>query len=378
MLLIRGNPSLVTTSFAVMEAEKAAERDWSSLAPELLNLIAKNLSEISDFIRFRAVCTPWRLSTPITDLPPQFPWILEKRGYYFEPHMHFYSTTSSKMYAFHDPKYLRQRVFGSSQGYMLSEFCDPTTIRAFTSPYTVHTYQISLFNPLNNHKITLPACDLGLYSYSYWIGPQQYQIGEYVVRGGYFNHRGYQLAFCRLGQDNWFKFNSENYCDGCPDFGFFHIKSMLFRVDDDTGVTYVFDLTTGNLAYVLPQVEDPIGNYYIVDASGHILIVFQCFGASDDSHDFWFHVYQLDFSGGSSPHWVKVNNIGNQALFIDLDGGIALEASDFAGINANCIYYIEQSWVKRIDIETGDQELLQCPFEEPERWFVPNLGHLQS
>ncbi|KAJ3708542.1 hypothetical protein LUZ61_012247 [Rhynchospora tenuis] len=59
-----------------MEAKEDQLRDWSSLLPEILNLIAKNLSEISDFVRFRAVCKAWRFSTPITDQPLQFPWIV--------------------------------------------------------------------------------------------------------------------------------------------------------------------------------------------------------------------------------------------------------------------------------------------------------------
>ncbi|KAJ1692816.1 hypothetical protein LUZ63_009514 [Rhynchospora breviuscula] len=350
-----------------MEANNAAERDWSSLAPELLNLIAKKLTEVFDFVRFRAVCTAWRFSTPITCRSPQFPWILDKRGHPYEPHMLFYSITSSKMYTIHAPQFSGRRLLGTSQGYMLTDLCDHASSQT--------TRQLSLLNPLNNHEILLPASDFCLDAY--WIGPQQYQIGEYVVCFAYAGDGCHRSAFCCLGQDKWCEFESDD--DGF--FQCFHIKSMFFRLEEDTGVTEVTDLTTSTLAYVLPPFEDyKVGaNYYAVDALGDILIVFQHFDSSDDSSDDWFTVHRLDLSGGSSPRWVKVNNIGNKALFIDQDSGFALEANEFSRVKANCIYLINTyCLVKRIDIETGEQELLHCPFEESPRWFVPNLEQLQA
>ncbi|KAJ4804177.1 F-box protein skip23 [Rhynchospora pubera] len=345
-----------------MEAKKAEERDWSSLVPELLNLIARYLTEISDFVRFRAVCTAWRFSTPITSRSPQFPWIVDKRDYPYEPHMLFYSITSSKTYTIHAPKFFGRRLFGTSQGYMLTDFWNRDTSQRF--------HQLSLLNPLNNHEIPLLASDFCLNAN--WVGPQQYHIGEYVVCLAYAGG-GYHKS---VGQDKRRELESD-------DNGFFlcfHMKGMFFKVEGYTGVTKVTDLTTGNLAYVVPPFEDyKVGaDYYPVEALGDILVVFQHFDSSDDSSDDWFNVHRLDLSGSSSPRWVKVNNIGNQALFIERGSGFALEANDFSGVKANCIYLTSTyGLVKRIDIETGEQELFDCPFEVP-RWFVPNLEQLQA
>ncbi|KAJ1692814.1 hypothetical protein LUZ63_009512 [Rhynchospora breviuscula] len=351
-----------------METKEAVQRDWSSLLPELLNFIAKNLSEISDFVRFRAVCKTWRFSTPITDFPPKFPWILDKRQYPYEPHMHFYSTTSSKVYTIHASKSLGKRFIGSSQGYVL--ICDNPKTKNQNS-------QFSLLNPLNNHEFPLPPCDFGLYSDFFPICSQQYQIGENVV----FIDLGfpvYKLLFFCLGQDqdNWCEFKSGYDVD----FRFFHLKSMLFTVKEYTGVIEVTDFTTGTPIYVIPPVENFVEatNYYLIDASGDILMVFQHSDSSQELYDDLFDVYRLNFSRNSSPCWVKVNNIGNQALFIDSYGSFALEANDFAGVKANYIYYIElYSWVKMIDIKTGNWEL-QCPLKKPECWFVPKLQLLQA
>ncbi|XP_078153685.1 uncharacterized protein LOC144548845 [Carex rostrata] len=55
------------------------ERNWSELPEDILHLFAKKLHDISDFIRFRAVCKRWQLSAPVTDPPLQLPWLLEHR-----------------------------------------------------------------------------------------------------------------------------------------------------------------------------------------------------------------------------------------------------------------------------------------------------------
>ncbi|KAJ1692815.1 hypothetical protein LUZ63_009513 [Rhynchospora breviuscula] len=332
-------------------AKKAVQRDWSSLPPELLNLIAKNISEISDFVRFRAVCTTWRFSISTMDFPPQFPWILEKRDYPYKKRMLFYSTTSSKMYTIHAPKYLDKRLFGSSQGYILSGLYSSR-----------HTCLISLLNPLNNHKIPLPALNFG--DDLHWIGSQIYQIGNYMVYFGYRSRKGSKIAFCCLGQDKWrvLKLDYDN-------IEWFLFNSMLLGVME-TGVTKVIDMATGTVAYVIPPIDDYDleVNQCLVDASGDILRVSR-------HHDYedWFEVHQLDLIGSGSPCWVKVNSIGNQALFIDKYGGFALGASDISGVKANCIYYINYYLVKKIDIQTGDEEVLHCPFKELDHWFLPNL-----
>ncbi|KAJ4804174.1 F-box family protein [Rhynchospora pubera] len=358
-------------------AKKHFERDWSTLAPELLNVIAKSLSEISDFVRFRAVCKTWRFSTPTTDLPPEFPWILGTHN--SEQHRLFYSVTTRKIYTILDPKYLGKRFLSSSQGYILCDLTDQ-------DPSCHNADKFSLLNPLNNHEILLPAWDLDLY-YHASIGAWQGKIGENVVCCKCLERRGhnYKLAFCCLGQDKW----CERDLDYDGYFRCFLLKSLVFMVEAGTGVTKVIDLFTGTLAYVIPPVEKYMQSmarkhflekfYYHVEVSGdNLLVILRCV-PSDCYSDVWFDVYKLDLGGSNSPCWVKVNNIGNQALFIDKHGCFPLEAGDFANVKANCIYCADffDSEIVMIDIETGDGEFLECPSIKIECWFVPNLQRLQ-
>jgi hypothetical protein len=66
------------TSILLQPTMEANGRDWADMLPELIPVIAKKVTEISDFIRLHAVCKTWRSLTTIVDLPPQFPWLLTK------------------------------------------------------------------------------------------------------------------------------------------------------------------------------------------------------------------------------------------------------------------------------------------------------------
>ncbi|KAJ4772603.1 F-box protein skip23 [Rhynchospora pubera] len=54
-------------------------RDWAHLPPEVVELISERVKSITDYVRFRAVCSPWRttaLPKPRQRLPPQLPWLM--------------------------------------------------------------------------------------------------------------------------------------------------------------------------------------------------------------------------------------------------------------------------------------------------------------
>ncbi|KAJ4787168.1 F-box SKIP23-like protein (DUF295) [Rhynchospora pubera] len=345
-----------------MQVKKALERDWSSLLPEVLNLIAKNLNEICDFVRFRAVCKGWRFSTPVTDLPPQFPWIIEGNinSHHSDSNLKFYSISFDKIYTIQSPKSVGKWFYCQSDGYMLAH------------PH-LKPSQVFLLNLLNNHKITLPAFDFD--GWKNWFLPSKNQTGVHAIC---YVSRSRQLISYHPGQDNWciLKLNSD--IATCK---LYYLNGMVFSVETQTGVTKVKDITTGNIAFI-PPINNLERGYleivfsYIVDASGIILRVMkhiQC-----DPNQVLFVVYQLDMDTTGSGCWVKVDNIGNQALFIDWNACIAVRANDFAGIKRNCIYFLRTFLygIDRIDIETGARKHFPCPLKGSGRWFVPSLQRL--
>ncbi|KAJ1702089.1 hypothetical protein LUZ63_001868 [Rhynchospora breviuscula] len=351
------------------ESNEAQEKDWVALPPDVLNLIAKLFNEITHFVRFRAVCPSWRSSTPVTDLAPQFPWILDNRKDPHDPNLSFYSVTFNKIYTINAPSSLNKTLSGHSDGYMFT--------------FSQRHQAVSLLNPLNNHHIPLPAYQL--VGNPQWIGPRETQMGEYVVCYGHSGHQSPKLVFCHPSQNYWRELElSSDYTD-CHHF---YLKGMLFSVERITGATKVTNIADGTLAYVIPPVEGhlaQVAEYLVEDSRGDILRVPRHNPRFINGLD----VYRLDVATKNGlPRWVKVNNIGNQALFIDKDGGFVLRASHLSGIKENCIYFLKKIYmgvhiepsygVERIDIETSAREHIPCPLKEPVSWLVPSLCHLSA
>ncbi|KAJ4787167.1 F-box domain-containing protein [Rhynchospora pubera] len=351
-----------------MVAKEALERDWSSLLPDVL--VARNLNEICDFVHFRAVCKVWRSSTPVTELPPQFPWIIEEHiNPYYESDseiIRFYSMHFDKIYTIHSSKLLgkSKALHRQSDGYVLA--------KCFPNPCF-----LSLLNLLNNHEMPLPAYNFG--GWTEWIQPWKNQMGVHAVCDGSGGCLRPILISCYSGQDNWCTLKLGSDYEHCK---LFFLNGMIFSIETHTGVTKVEDITTGTLAYVIPPIEGYLKYRagYIVNASGHILRVIQQNDQFSNPYE-QFNVYRLKINKSGSGCWVKVKNVGDQALFIDIYECMVLRANDFAGIKRNCIYFltcINQaqgapfSRVARIDIETDVREHFPCPLRA-ERWFVPSL-----
>ncbi|KAJ1688704.1 hypothetical protein LUZ63_012859 [Rhynchospora breviuscula] len=355
------------------------ERDWASLPPEVLNLFAKCLREIFDFVRFRAVCHAWRSSTPVADLPPQFPWILEKREDPRDPNLKFYSPPLDKTYTIPASRSLDKDIISGppSHGHMFTINAVPFGTRPM--PPRV----VSLLNPLTNHEIPLPACPYVPCNFS-WFRLLQNQTGEYVIVC--YVHPDSQhsvLAFCHLNHhNNWHKLELDS------DIRFwrhFYHKGMLFSVDRCTGVTKVTSTADGALAYVVPspiescsqEIEE---DTLVQDSLGNILRI--------TKYHCWYNIYRLDVrsKNNSSPCWVKISSIGNQAIFIDMEGGFVLRADESSGIKENTIYSLRSHsiprrvprtyWATWVDIQTGWPKRLPCPFKEPVSWLLPNLHRL--
>ncbi|KAJ4745319.1 F-box protein SKIP23 [Rhynchospora pubera] len=397
-----------------MKSNESQERDWSSLPPDVLNLIAKKIGEITGFVRFRAVCTSWCSSTPISDLPPQFPWIFTCHYSYKYPYVQkveIYSLTLRKTYTFHPPNSLVRQFFGPSEEYlyMLNDSCchrNAIGSRWFnlkavladistslltgsrfgkTRPYSSEdisshvTSYLSLFNPFNNRLFLLPAHDFG--QDPYYIGTWQNQMREYVICYANECCQNPKLISWHPGQDNWCEVNLGSGYANCNHF---YLKGMLFSVESGTRnrIIKVTDIGTGTLISVLPPIEG-CSHYiddYLVEVSGDIL---RDIRICDDEHpnplmSELFEVYRLDGNKNGLPCWVKVTSIGDHALFIDFNDALTIKANDAAMIKRNSIYYIRRITIldrtflydaQRMDIHTGAVEyLIRCSRDQLPHW----------
>ncbi|KAF3339435.1 F-box/kelch-repeat protein [Carex littledalei] len=352
---------------------KTIPENWTDLPPDLLHLILAKLSDISDicdYIRLRAVCKSWRCSISVSDLPPQFPWIM-KLGDNKESLLEFYSFASKKVYTMHAPNSSNKslglssmlvRQFGSDDLFSLV-LCKKSC--QFREGYC------SFLNPVNNSEVYLPVVhDPEPSSFRFcWSGPRSFHSENCVI----FSYGINRLAVCKSNGDKW------DCIGGDLGYEYAYLNGLLFTIEYwKSGFTRVIDIGTRQEAYVIPPQESTMrGIPFLVESSGEILLV--CYihtyireiknyswsnicseleihndNRRDEVHKFYIH--RLEFGNGEEkPCWVKVTSIGDQMLFIDFVArrAFSLKACEFPGFKGNSIYYIDtqDSKIYRYDME---------------------------
>ncbi|KAJ3684905.1 hypothetical protein LUZ61_014069 [Rhynchospora tenuis] len=129
-------------------------RDWANLPPEIVELISKKVKSITDYVRFRAVCSTWRAASlpNSSHLPPQLPWLMLP----YEPHPDrtdpdekddgirlLYDLWEGKMRRLHIPETIDMACCASYCGWLLL--------------VTVKGEEVFLLNPLTRARIQLPS-----------------------------------------------------------------------------------------------------------------------------------------------------------------------------------------------------------------------------
>ncbi|KAF3326838.1 F-box protein [Carex littledalei] len=302
--------------------------DWSDLPPELLHLISKKFYYISDLIHFRGVCKTWRASASVSHLPPQIPCFLTPP----DPgttNLHFHSLASGETHTVDVPICHDQTILGSSNGFL----------------FTCHSA-----NP-----------DLSSQSWT----PNRLS------------------AFWRPGEMKWTKINngSQRSC---------YNEGMYLTLLPISKILAVYDAAAKTLPDVVPPppgegpFSPPGALVYIVVSAGLVLRVLEHDDKYLPVHQCRFDIYRLDFGTGKEPpFWVKISNIGDQILFLNVFNGFSISASCFEGFKANSIYFLKEvdagaSYgsryvLSRYDIEAGTAEMLPFPFVTGGMWFMRSL-----
>ncbi|KAJ3687843.1 hypothetical protein LUZ61_017007 [Rhynchospora tenuis] len=123
-------------------------RDWAYLPPEVVELISEKVKSINDYVRFCAVCSPWRSASlqKLPHLPLQLPWLMLP----FEPCPDekddgirlLYDMWESKMRMLYLPETIGVMCFASYRGWLLL--------------VSIKGREVFLLNPLTRAQIHLP------------------------------------------------------------------------------------------------------------------------------------------------------------------------------------------------------------------------------
>ncbi|KAJ4747531.1 F-box family protein [Rhynchospora pubera] len=130
-----------------MESSPSASPDWASLPKAAVLLISQKVKSITDYVRFRAVCSPWRAASfpKPTHLPPQLPWLMMPwcaRNTSDDGVRLFYDLWESKLRKLHLPDTIGMVCCATGCGWLLLVSTKPE--------------KVFLLNPITRARINLP------------------------------------------------------------------------------------------------------------------------------------------------------------------------------------------------------------------------------
>lgn len=366
---------------------------WSQVPTDLLELIAKKLVLIADYIHFRAVCKSWRSAALPANLRPQPPLLL--LPYYRLTDIRpFFSIATKSVRALSVLESYGQVILASSHGWLLM----------------LRGTALSLLNPVTRGQIRLPPTDFYLPGCSATGGGGRKSISfiwnaslssspssrahdcviTIMIHDWTSGRR--HVHFCRLGDGVWTELKTHSpapldsvvYDDG------------RFYALDINGLVTVYAAATSTAIFSVPA---PIAaaKFFLVKVSETELLLLardsgfldprSLLHQDDDFKD--SKLFKLDLSG-QLLRWSEIESIDDKALFSAEDHCSMICTSDFPGFREDCIYFeapydifqrfkSKSHHIEVVNIKNGSYEFICCGWEKPSNdsmkpiWFAPSL-----
>nr|DAD39245.1 TPA_asm: hypothetical protein HUJ06_013568 [Nelumbo nucifera] len=255
--------------------------NWADLPKDLLASIARRLSDIEDFIRFRWVCCAWR-SVAMKEKYLQLPCLVLSGKKESTDTLCLFSLPKGKRYEFKLPNASKCRFFGSVHGWLLVN--------------GVKTEEVHLLNPLTGVRIRLPN-----------IIDKDFNTKE----------RGYWIKKATLFKTP----------PGCSDN----------EEDIKQGSSFVEPVAEKYSRY-----DSILVRRYLVESLGELLMVmhFRAYNPFCQKIS-KFEVYRMDFG---TRRWVEIEGLSDRILLMGDDYCVSLWPSDLPSANfrGNCIYIIDK------------------------------------
>jgi hypothetical protein len=316
------------------------EPDWSNLPKDILEAVSKKITSVADYLRLRAVCTPWRsaLSPASRHLPPQPPWLLLP----YDPHLKegndasvrfFYDMSTFQIRKINLPQTCGKQYCGSSLGWLVLE----------DGP------EISLLNPITKVQMQLPSLNV---LPTIWVGSGvgsediRSQFDIWPSRFGYKEGTGpiiqriiltsspilvpncivmalfksnWGLAFCRIGDESWTLFEAPaqngawyRLIDATYHNGLFYCFSF-----DEVKVYDLKDTTFKVLKIIIPLEQ---ADYHLIEGEiEELLLVAQHRAPHGLCKRYAFSIYKLGIKEEEEedrPDWIEIRGIGEKMCFI--------------------------------------------------------------
>ncbi|KAJ4820746.1 F-box domain-containing protein [Rhynchospora pubera] len=342
--------------------------DWSTLCVGLLHLISEKLLDLSDFVRFRAVCKVWRDAVAFSDHSPQIPWLISRC--IFSDNIILYKPSRDG--------FEKLTITGCSEASLIMG-----RLMGYLRMSCSHKESF-LFNPLTQKKIHFHEIDLCCKSSC--TGYNSSGILEHVATIGCIGNMVH-LSFCRIGDQKWTTIRCQKWKTGLYDLldSTFPCTSVYYNhklfVLNPKSDTKIIDAATGAVMHTVqhPWFQRPyyaMSFQFCIDTSGYILGV-SYYGSAENSY---FEVYYLG-DEDNNPEWIRTTDIGDRAVFWDPKNCICSRITNFYKFRKNCIYFPCRkvdyhtpnfSILCSYNIENGKVEKLDGQIDACS-WFLPSL-----
>lgn len=318
-----------------------------ALPQDARELIIKKLDFV-DYIRISVVSKLWRsiafAAKQSSDFfLSQLPWLVMSfsKGDVLDFHHEFFSLSHNKIFELKSPEMggACARCCGSSFGWLIM-------VKELRSIFLVHPFsrvQIPLPSPISAvhiRKAILTSAPINSNSSSQ-VADNCLVVALYVSS---------YLCFCRLGDKAWTLFKWSNHFEDIRSY-----NGRLYAIDKYFNFI-ILDLqgshprgTKIDIPCVVGRVSifESVCNYLVESLGGDLLMVVRrrkdsrCY---DMSKTYRFDIFKLDLTG--DPNWIRVENFGNEMLFVDTRGGIFVSATNFSSglFQGNRIYFSDDDF----------------------------------
>ncbi|PIA43349.1 hypothetical protein AQUCO_01900018v1 [Aquilegia coerulea] len=358
------------------------EVDWLDLPLNLVSVISeKLLIHIQDYIRFGAVCRPWRFvyienhHRCCLRPPRRLPMLMIGS---VDPQTHsFYDIIDKKVYNSSLVTFSKNKgCCSSSEGWLIKE--DEKSIVHLINPFLSVNNNIEL--PVLPY-LEYEGVNLDGFLIKAVLSANPLLSPNFIVMAIYGELRA--LAFYKSGDSAWTSLGSE-YTD-IEDV--IYCRDRFYAVDFD-GILWACNVNTPHniMSKIAPQFgrcNHKIRTHYIVESLEDLLQVIKVGyrGEYGVCPTIGFIVFKLDLV---ELKWFEVMNLSGQTLFLGENTSLSLLASDYPQCRPNSIYYTDVNFVpsKRVhdvgvfNFENGTIELyheLKGRIFSPPIWIEPTL-----
>ncbi|XP_039142601.1 F-box protein SKIP23-like [Dioscorea cayenensis subsp. rotundata] len=324
---------------------------------------------LDDHLHLTSVCRHYHraksfnLSSPL----PSSPWlILPGRS---STTLKFLPQAKTTPYEAITPSpFIRRRLFiGSSNGWVVTVSCNPSLDLHLLNPLTgtqhplppIHTlpFITPIPNKPNSSSVHYRITNYKTFDHHsfihYFFTKAVISTKDFTVLLAHPNHNNATLSYTHPDRSKWVSFVIPGHYHDAVDV--IHDKGLFYAI------TSVGDIiicgpssTTRVLSFQDPQfmdVEDPSSTRYIVrSVHGDLLLVHRRIEISADK-DYnellkfktrKFMVYRIDgHKNNDQRYWKRVNDLGEQCLFLGTNESMAFSALKYPELQRNCIYFTE-------------------------------------